>query len=430
MKNEFVNQHPHTLGMSLYTMFKYILGNKTNKYLPLIVRELHEKSNDRFEGRYSDDYPRVYQEYMEIFGLEDTVLTLLSPKHKMVPHVFLQALSEMIDIRKIQEFDKLMEDNLIENPDITTYKNFSELTEQMNIAYTKKAIKEERKMVQVIMDTDEWFCVRPLTFSASVKYGGGTKWCTTMEKEPGHFKRYTKHGILIYLFNKVNSSKFGIHMTSKWVDSGRISIYNEADNRIDSSIARIPLEVMDQIFNVVGFDLDSDEVETNIQYIQRVHPEIYEQYWEKESLDEKISEVTMTVEEAMPDEFDVNNTILDEDVIVPTEFSLTAGHYHGLGDTEHFNGMVNTAQNSDTDEYVDYMIESVQERLKPKTIFHKWYRNIFYGGHEKLVLIGVPTHNHGIEAVKRTSEFFGEMEGYKTIFYPIYEGRDLVITQL
>jgi hypothetical protein len=430
MKNEFVNQHPHTLGMSLYTMFKYILGNKTNKYLPLIVRELHEKSNDRFEGRYSDDYPRVYQEYMEIFGLEDTVLNSLSPKHKMVPQVFLQALSEMIDIRKIQEFDKLMEDNLIENPDITTYKNFSELTEQMNIAYTKKAIKEERKMVQVIMDTDEWFCVRPLTFSASVKYGGGTKWCTTMEKEPGHFKRYTKHGILIYLFNKVNSSKFGIHMTSKWVDSGRISIYNEADNRIDSSIARIPLEVMDQIFNVVGFDLDSDEVETNIQYIQRVHPEIYEQYWEKESLDEKISEVTMTVEEAMPDEFDVNNTILDEDVIVPTEFSLTAGHYHGLGDTEHFNGMVNTAQNSDTDEYVDYMIESVQERLKPKTIFHKWYRNIFYGGHEKLVLIGVPTHNHGIEAVKRTSEFFGEMEGYKTIFYPIYEGRDLVITQL
>jgi hypothetical protein len=92
--------------------------------------------------------------------------------------------------------------------------------------------------------------------------------------------------------------------------------------------------------------------------------------------------------------------------------------------------VVNTAQDSNTDEYVDYMIESVQERLKPKTIFHKLFRNIFYGGHEKLVLIGVPTHNHGIEAVKRTSEFFGETKGYKTVFYPIYEGKDLVVTKL
>jgi len=417
MKNEFVNQHPHTLGLSLYTLFKYILGNKTNKYLPLIVRELHERSNRRFEGEYGEyggDYLRMYQEYMETFGLENTVLNSLSPKHKLVPAVFLQILSDIIDVKKIQEFDKLMEDNLIENPDITTYKHFGDLSEQMNIAYTKKAIKEERKMVQVVMDTDEWFCVRPLTFSASVKYGGGTKWCTTMEKSPGHFKRYTKHGILIYLFNKVNSSKFGIHMTSRWEDSGRIAIYNEADDRIDSSIARIPLDVMDQIFKVVGFDLGSDDVETNLQYIQRVHPEIYEQYWVKELLDEKLSEVTMTIEEAMPLDEPMVNMVEEA-----TEFRATP-----------VRELSNSEQDSNTDEYVDYMIESIQERLKPKTILHKWFRNIFYGGHEKLVLIGVPTHNHGIEAVKRTSEFFGEMKGYKTIFYPIYEGKDLVITQL
>jgi hypothetical protein len=424
MKNEFVNQHPHTLGLSLYTLFKYILGNKTNKYLPLIVRELHEKSNKRFEGGYGEygaDYIQMYQELMEIFGLENTVLNSLSPKHKLGPFVFLQILSDIIDVKKIQEFDKLMEDNLIENPDITTYKHFGDLTEQMNIAYTKKAIKEERKMVQVVMDTDEWLCVRPLTFSASVKYGGGTKWCTTMEKHPGHFKRYTRNGILIYLFNKVNSSKFGIHMTSKWEDSGRIAIYNEADDRVDSSIARIPLEVMDQIFKVVGFDLDSDTVETNFQFIQRIHPDIFEQYW-MDYEDEKVSEVTMTIEESMPPD---GVTMVEEE----TEFRLTAGHFHGLGDA-HFNGVVNTAQDSNTDEYVDYMIESVQERLKPKTIFHKLFRNIFYGGHEKLVLIGVPTHNHGIEAVKRTSEFFGETKGYKTVFYPIYEGKDLVVTKL
>jgi hypothetical protein len=93
-------------------------------------------------------------------------------------------------------------------------------------------------------------------------------------------------------------------------------------------------------------------------------------------------------------------------------------------------GVTNASQDSTTDEYVDYLIESIQERLKPKNIFHRWYRNIFYGGHEKLVLIGVPTHNFGVEAVKKTSEFFGETKGYKTVFYPVYEGKDLVVTKL
>jgi hypothetical protein len=46
MKNEFVKQHPHTLGLDYYTLIKYILGSKTNKYLPLIVKQLHHTSED------------------------------------------------------------------------------------------------------------------------------------------------------------------------------------------------------------------------------------------------------------------------------------------------------------------------------------------------------------------------------------------------
>jgi hypothetical protein len=60
-----------------------------------------------------------------------------------------------------------------------------------------------------------------------------------------------------------------------------ISIYDELDERIDSTVARIPLETWDEIFKLVGFSLDSKQIETNVQYIQRAHPEIFEQYWNK-----------------------------------------------------------------------------------------------------------------------------------------------------
>jgi len=426
MNNEFVNQHPHTLGLNLYTLFKYMLGNKTNKYLPLIVKQLHKSSEQKFTDYV--DYDEMYQEYIEKYDMKDTVLNSLSAKHKGIPLVLLQTMSDWIDIAKIQEFDKMLEENLIENTDISTYKDLSDVDEQLNIAYTKKAIKEERKMVQVVMDNEEWFCVRPLTHSASIKYGAGTKWCTTMEKHIHHFNRYSQEGILIYLFNKLNSRKFGIHLTSRKQNPTMISIYDELDDRIDSTVARIPLETWDEIFKLVGFILDSKEIETNVQYIQRVHPEIFKEYWDVEDYVDLSMAVdgvpAIVLDDIGPEEQQFNNEVditLDNHFMNNEEYRLR-GNY-----TE---GVINTSQDSTTDEYVDYLIESIQERLKPKNIFHKWYRNIFYGGHEKLVLIGVPTHNHGIEAVKRTSEFFGETKGYKTVFYPIYEGKDLVVTKL
>jgi len=416
MKNEFVNQHPHTLGLNLYTMFKYILGNKANKYLPLIVKELHKSSEQRFTDY--PDYDEMYQEYIQKYDLNNSVLNSLSTKHRGISLMLLQTMNEWIDITKIQEFEKLMEENLIENTDISTYKDLSDIDEQLNIAYTKKAINQERNMVQVLMDNKEWFCIRPLTHSASMKYGAGTKWCTTMEKQIQHFNRYSKDGILIYLFNKLNSRKFGILITTHQVDPSIISIYDEKDDRIDSTVARIPLEVWDEIFESVGFSLQSEEIETNVQYIQRVHPEIFELHWRSNEFEKFYEDDLVPINDFV---FEGNGTptIINENIRVEPDNEIAT--------TEEYWG---TSQDSNTDDYVQFMIESVQELLKPKTIFHKWYRNIFYGGHENLVLIGVPTHNHGIESVKKTSEFFGQTKGYKTVFYPIYEGKDLVVTKL
>ncbi len=70
MKNEFVKQHPHTLGLDYHTLIKYILGNKTNKYLPLIVKQIHNVSEDMMK-RYNGEVNDEYVAYLKKYGIED-----------------------------------------------------------------------------------------------------------------------------------------------------------------------------------------------------------------------------------------------------------------------------------------------------------------------------------------------------------------------
>jgi hypothetical protein len=317
-------------------------------------------------------------------------------------------------LETIKDFEEMFSNNLIENTDLSSYKGFEDLFEQLNIAHTKRAIKSDRKQVQVIMDTDEWLCVRPLTHEASLKYGASTKWCTASEKNPDAFYEYSRSGSLIYLFNKVNLKKFGIEVSVRM--EKKVNIYNEIDERIDSSVARIPMEVMDYIFKGIGFYDDYSSFETNRQYIERNHPDIHEKYWLK-GLENLKSHENTYAEPVMAEVDVMRNRQIDEWEVNEPETETPYEDFY-------------ISQNSDTDEYIDYIIGSIQEQLKPKTIFHKWFRNIFYGGHEKLVLIGVPTRKHGMDALKRASEFFGEIKGYKVVFYPINEGKDLEITKL
>ena len=205
MKNEFVKQHPHTLGLDYHTLIKYILGNKTNKYLPLIVKQIHNVSEDmmkRYHGEVNDEYVA----YLKKYSIEDSVLGVLPDKHKLIVLWKLRNLGEFeLDLKMLLEFDEMMENNLISETDISTYDSFTKIREQLNIAYTKKILKEERGLVDVVFENEEWLAIRPLTFEASKKYGAGTKWCTTSENNPHQFYRYSQSGVLIYLYNKLNN---------------------------------------------------------------------------------------------------------------------------------------------------------------------------------------------------------------------------------
>ena len=410
MKNEFVKQHPHTLGLDNYTLIKYILGNKTNKYLPLIVKQIHSVSEDmmkKYQGEVNDEYVG----YLKKYNLDDSVLGVLPDKHRLSVLWYFRNLSEVgLDMKMLLEFDEMMENNLIHDTDLTTYDNFSKIQEQLNIAYTKKVLKEERSLVDVVFENDEWLAIRPLTFESSKKYGAGTKWCTTSENNPHHFYRYSDMGVLIYLYNKLNNRKFGIHFNMEESKFG-IQIYNEVDDRIDSSDARIQFEVMDQIKQNIGLEIGQPS-QTTVTYIKNKYPDIWERYWvEYYDIEEggiRIHFGTNT---------EIQNIIEDQTIDIPVQEHIT------------YDNDIATLLSSSYSESSE-LIDFVKENIKPKNWFQNFILKVFSNQFEKLVMIGIPTRRFGLESVDKTKRAIGETPGYKLFLYPIYDGNELVITKL
>jgi hypothetical protein len=151
------------------------------------------------------------------------------------------------NIEMLPEFINLLDKNLIENKDISTYNSMDDIINQISIAKTKELLKNARKEILVIYEDDEVMMFKPLTFESSLKYGSGTKWCTAMKSEPEYFYRYSRNGILIYIINKKTGRKFGSY-SDKFDD--QISIYNETDSQIDSFNLGISY---DHVSKLMGF---------------------------------------------------------------------------------------------------------------------------------------------------------------------------------
>jgi hypothetical protein len=422
MKNEFVKQHPHTLGLDYHTLIKYILGNKTNKYLPLIVKQIHNVSEDMMK-RYNGEVNDEYVAYLKKYSIEDSVLGVLPDKHKLIVLWKLRNLGEFeLDLKMLLEFDEMMENNLISETDISTYDSFTKIREQLNIAYTKKILKEERGLVDVVFENEEWLAIRPLTFEASKKYGAGTKWCTTSENNPHQFYRYSQSGVLIYLYNKLNNRKFGTHFNMEEEKLGTqvsIQIYNEVDDRIDSSDARIQFEVMDQLKKNIGLE-PGQPSQTTATYIKNKYPDIWERYW--------------------VDYFDNTNafSIQEESVVMGPEIEVEMvdnqlqlyGTYNDTVPTMTEGAEETQFLVKESDSESNELIDFVQQNIKPKNWFQNFISKVLSNRFEKLVMIGVPTRRFGLEAVDKTKRAIGETPGYKLFLYPIYDGNELVITKL
>ena len=121
--------------------------------------------------------------------------------------------------------------------------NYVGLYEKINFIYILNMVKENIIKKEIYRDS-RWLIIKPLSFEASLKYGGNTKWCTSSKKYPLHFYEYSNEGILIYVIERKTNVKWAVYWEILDGEKSEMSWWNSDDRRIDSIQTSIPEYIM------------------------------------------------------------------------------------------------------------------------------------------------------------------------------------------
>jgi len=213
--------------LNFYELFEKFVPEKKSKYVDTLLRLMKKTKNiddhvDEIKEKLSTEF-NISKEEWEGFGKLQIVFF-----YRLIDTMF-----NVSDLQTFQKFCEFNERNLIKQNDLSKYNSFEDITNSVSIAEMISQGKDLEKQVKVVLDTEEWLLLRPLTFQSSRKYGSNTKWCTTQENNPDYFMKYSNKGVLIYCINK----KTGYKVASFYsLDKGdpEFSFWNQKDTRVDS----------------------------------------------------------------------------------------------------------------------------------------------------------------------------------------------------
>lgn len=157
-------------------------------------------------------YPAVSQASFTKFAAADTTPTkkyldfMLKTWEDRKNSGFYRTTTSVIDV--VKKFDELLP--YIENKDIYSKEYCGNLGHLFSVIQKATEVKEEKTFkreehAHVLLETERFLFIRPITHRGSMKYGANTKWCTTSKRDPGTFKRYYTSGLLVYLIDKTDS---------------------------------------------------------------------------------------------------------------------------------------------------------------------------------------------------------------------------------
>ena len=236
---DIIEMAPASFKISLLDVLMAMDMSKTKKYVPLMLKVIQNKNDENNSNRVDEDYNAEIQDYYGVSNLPETI----DPK---VAYMLLQMIGS--DTTKdLMNFMDSFEKGFFKGVDITTITTKKELNRLNGLTALKKIGKELAKQVQKDFEDEEWLIVRPFTYESSVKYGYGSKWCTSMEQSAEHFFRYSNNGTLIYCLNKKTGDKVAAHYE---IGEG-ISFWNAEDTRIDSMFSNLPNYIMDVIRGII-----------------------------------------------------------------------------------------------------------------------------------------------------------------------------------
>ena len=240
------------LDISLLDIFQMMDPTKTNKYLQLFCKLFSKKYRDILLLGDKSDMSEL-SKTIEIIGIKNEELSV--PQMYVIRNLLYEQYhsTTFYDIKNFIDF---MERGLISENDIGKYSTFEDINRVVSLASLKQIEKEMSKQVIKGYEDENWLAVLPLTFESSLKYGAGTKWCTTYSKEKYYFAKYWNKGILIYFINKKTGYKF-----AAFKEDDELSFWNAADIRTDY----LELEIDDYMFPTVKKLLKTGK--TNSEYL-------------------------------------------------------------------------------------------------------------------------------------------------------------------
>lgn len=290
--DELKKQYPE-LNITMLDLLRRVDKSKTYKYMPLLCKIFGSRFD--FKKQYlKTDYDSQLlgiKHSLESKGFSIDGLT----NNELYSFYALQDFFISSHFQIFSEFFDFMEKGKIVNKDVTSYSTIEELRGAVTLASIKELTKELEGQVVKEHEDETWVVVRPLTFAASVKYGAGTRWCTTYQQEKNYFERYWRQGILVYFINKKTGYKFA---GFRDLDSRELSFWNAEDNRIDY----LEIDVDDYLFPVVRRIFKSTDTNKNLcsaELQEQVHEECLEKMY-KENVNEIAGQLRVVTNDEMP----------------------------------------------------------------------------------------------------------------------------------
>lgn len=266
--NELKKQYPE-LNISIFDLLTRMDTTKSYKYLPLLCKIFGQRFNTKERIAYDEGYSKWLYEVDESLKSKKISLDGLSANQRY----FLNHLTDFYSNDSFQIFSDFMgflEKGKIKENDISGYSSIEDLRSAVSLATLNELTKELEGQVIKEYEDDTWVILRPLTFASSAKYGAGTRWCTTYQKEKQYFEKYWRNGILVYFINKKTGYKFAGF--KDLINSNEFSFWNAEDHRIDY----ITVEADDYIFPIVKRIFNSNFTNKNLssyEIQEQVHNE-------------------------------------------------------------------------------------------------------------------------------------------------------------
>jgi hypothetical protein len=243
-----IKKENDTVNISLIDLMGNLDTSGTKKYTQFLVKVLKKNYDEDVKYSIKND-SSIRRKIDEILG-DDSFNSWLTKR-------LISNLYGWDEMNLFVDFCDYMERGLTNEKDISKYDSWDMVASEVYHAKNRDLFKKSKKEVKVVYEDDQYTCIKPLTYDASISYGYQTKWCTASVQEPSYFYNHSRDGVLVYLIDKINNVKFGF-----FHDHNQIQIYDQKDHRVDSMETDLPLELLHKLVS----EMKSDAKDKNFNY--------------------------------------------------------------------------------------------------------------------------------------------------------------------